>query len=61
MTLTKDKLMQVADSLPSEFSIDDLLEKLIVVQKIEEGLKQSANNQVLSTEDAKKRMKKWLK
>ncbi len=59
--LTKDKLMSIADSLPSEFSIDDLLEKLIVVQKIEEGLKQSANNQVLSTEEAKKKMQKWLK
>ncbi len=61
MPLTKDKLMTVVDSLPSEFSIDDLLEKLIVVQKIEEGLKQSANKQVLSTEEAKKKLKKWLK
>jgi len=59
--LTKDKLIAVADSLPSEFSIDELLEKLIVVQKIEEGLKQSANNQVVSTENAKRKLKKWLK
>ena len=46
--------MTVADSLPSEFSIDDLLEKLIVIQKIEEGLKQSNDKQVVSTEEAKK-------
>lgn len=59
--LTKDKLLSVVDSLPSEFSIDDLLEKLILVQKIEEGLKQSANKEILSTEEAKDKMKKWLK
>ncbi|MFK7903676.1 MAG: hypothetical protein AB8B69_01055 [Chitinophagales bacterium] len=59
--LTKSKLMLVADSLPSEFSIDDLLEKLIVIQKIEEGMEQSANKEILSTKEAKKRMGKWLK
>ncbi len=47
--------------LPNQFSIDDLLEKLIVVQKIEEGLKQSTNNQTYSTQETKKKMKKWLK
>ncbi|MEZ4939145.1 MAG: hypothetical protein R2799_16285 [Crocinitomicaceae bacterium] len=59
--LTKNKLIAVADSLPPEFSIDELLEKLIVVQKIEEGLKQSKNNQTVGTEEAKTKMEKWLK
>lgn len=50
---TKDKLITIADSLPSEFSIDELLEKLMVVQKIEEGMEQSKNNQTISTKEAK--------
>ncbi len=36
------------------------MEKLIVLEKIEIGLKQVEEGKVLSTQEAKAKMKKWL-
>ena len=40
--------------MPDRFSIDDLVDKLILLQKIENGLEQSENREVYSNEEAKK-------
>ncbi len=58
--LVKEKVIEAIQSLPSQFSIDDVVEKLIVLEKIEIGLKQVAEGKVLSTQEAKEKMKKWL-
>ena len=55
--------LQVVDSLknfPEKFSVEQLIEKLIFIEKVEEGLSQSKNNETVSMEDAKKRLHKWL-
>ncbi len=36
------------------------MEKLIVLEKVEIGLKQVEEGKVLSTQEAKEKMKKWL-
>jgi hypothetical protein len=46
--------------LPDSFSIEDLFERIILLQKIEIGLEQSKSGQVLSTSEARKKLKKWL-
>ena len=58
--LVKEKVIEAIQSLPSQFSIDDVVEKLIVLEKIEMGLKQVTEGKVLSTQEAKEKMKKWL-
>ena len=58
--LVKEKVIEAIQSLPSQFSIDDVVEKLIVLEKIEIGLKQVTEGKVLSTQEAKEKMKKWL-
>ncbi len=35
--ITKTKLLESIQNLPKEFSIDQLIERLVVIQKIEEG------------------------
>lgn len=52
--------MQGLEHLPEEFSIDELFERLLVIEKIEIGLQQSTNNDTLSTEEARKQLEKWL-
>ena len=47
--------------MPDRFSIDDLVNKLILLQKIENGLEQSENREVYSNEEAKKMIKEWQK
>ena len=59
--LTKEKLKKTIDSLPDDFSIEDVIEELIVVDKIEKGLKDVKDGKVYTTEEAKDKLNKWLK
>lgn len=58
--LTKRMLLKCLKTLPEEFSIDELMERLIVIQKIDRGLKEMEDGKGLSTEEARKRMARWL-
>lgn len=58
--LSKDKILQTVNELPEQFSIEDLFERIILLQKIESGLEQSKAGIVLSTEQARERLKRWL-
>ena len=58
--LSKEKLIQTINDLPESFSIDDLFDRIILLQKIEVGLEQSKSGQVHTTEEARKKLKKWL-
>lgn len=59
--LTKEKIIEVMRDMPNTFSVDDLLDRILLLQKIELGLEQSNAGQVVSTSDAKERLRKWLK
>ena len=54
--LLKEKVIEVIQSLPDEFSIDDLVEQLIVLHKIETGLHQVGEGQTLTTGEARKKL-----
>jgi hypothetical protein len=59
--LSKQKVIKTVNALPNSFSIEEVINKLVLLQKIENGLEQSKNNQVVSTHAAKLKLKKWLK
>ena len=59
--LTKEKVLKSIADLPNEFSLDDLVEKLIILEKVEIGLKQVQEDKTLTTKEAKEKFKKWLK
>lgn len=46
--------------MPESFSIDDLLDSLVLIQKVETGLEQSTAGQTFTTDQAKEKLKKWL-
>jgi len=54
--LTKERLKEQIDKFPEEFSIDELVEKLILIEKIETGNKQSENGEIISESE----MAKWF-
>lgn len=58
--LSKEKILQTVNELPEQFSIEYLFERIILLQKIELGLEQSKSGRVLSTGQARERLKKWL-
>ena len=52
--ITKEKALEVIKSLPDEFSIEDLMDRLILLNKIEIGLRQAAEGDAYTTEQARK-------
>lgn len=59
--MNKKKLLQTIKDLPENFSIDELLDRIIFIQKVEAGLEQSSHGKSVSTSEAKNKLKKWLK
>ena len=59
--LTKEKILQTLKDLPDTFSIDELFDRIVLLNKIEMGLEQSKSGQVNTTDQAKDKLKKWLK
>lgn len=59
--LTKAQIINTLDRLPESFSIDQFVDHLIFVEKVEKGLDDSINDRVHSSRDAKEKLKKWLK
>lgn len=59
MLLKKDVLKSLKE-LPDEFSVDEAIDRLVLLHKIEKGKKEISKGKGLSTEQAKKKLKKWL-
>ena len=59
--LTKEKLLDSIRDFPAEFSIDDLVERLIFVQKIENGIAQGERGETYTTDQLKDKLAKWLR
>ena len=57
--LTKEKLNKTVNELPDTFTIDQLIDQLIFIEKIDEGIKQSDSGKVVSNEDVKLMIDKW--
>jgi len=57
--LTKEKVDRSINNLPEMFTIDDLIEQLIFIEKIELGLNQSDEGKIVSNEDVKLMIEKW--
>ncbi len=59
--LTKKKLNKTIKTLPESFTIDELIDQLIFMEKIEEGFQESVQGKVISNEDVKSMIDKWSK
>ena len=59
--ITKKQLLSSMKELPESFSAEEIIDKIIVLQKIDMGLEQSKIGKVVSETNARKRLKKWLK
>lgn len=58
--LSRDTVIQQIKSMPENFSIDELMDKLLFIYNVEMGMEQSRKNQVKPHEEIKKKYKKWL-
>ncbi|MCD4773511.1 MAG: hypothetical protein K8R41_09040 [Bacteroidales bacterium] len=58
--LTKTRLKEQIEKFPEKFSIDELVEKLILIEKIEYGNKQSENGDIITDDELDKEIEKWF-
>ncbi len=59
--LTKKEVIESLKSLPERFDAEMAIEKIVFLEKIRIGLEQSGAGNVVSKEEARKRLGKWLK
>ncbi len=59
--IAKEQAIKAIQDLPQNASIEDAMEKLYLLYKVNRGIKQADAGQKISQEEAKKRMEKWLK
>ena len=59
--MTKDTATAAIREMPQEFDVDELIERLLFIEKVEEGLKQIDNGQKIPLDDIKKIVSEWRK
>jgi hypothetical protein len=57
--MKREKALEAVKELPQEFDLEDLIEKLIFVEKVEQGLKQLDEGKVTDHSKVKEVVKKW--
>lgn len=57
----KEQVLKAIQELPQDATLEDAMERLYLLYKVERGIKQADVGQKISQEEAKKRMNKWLK
>ena len=58
--ITKSSLLDSIDSMPEIFSVEDIIDRILLLEKIYQGELDSKEGNVLSEEEAKYHLKKWL-
>ncbi len=58
-TTLKQKVLKSIEKLPKDASLDDIMERIYFIHKVEVGLKQSEQGDVVSHEEVLKKIEKW--
>jgi predicted transcriptional regulator len=57
----KQKILKAIEDLPADARVKDALDRLYLLYKVERGLRQADRGELLSQEEVRERMAKWLK
>lgn len=57
--MKRDKAIETVNEFPQEFELEDLIERLVFVEKVEKGLQQVQEGKTISHEQLKEMTKKW--
>ncbi|MBU2884896.1 hypothetical protein KO507_03840 [Gilvimarinus agarilyticus] len=60
--MNKNKVIEALEQLPNEFPTEELIDRLLFVEKVEQGLKDVEEGKVIPLDAAKERFNsKWSK
>jgi len=57
---TKQQILKVIEDLPDDASVEDAIDRLYLLYKIDKGIRQADRGELLSQDEARQRMAKWL-
>jgi len=57
--MTKEMVLDSLEAMPNEFPLEELLERLVFMQKVEEGIKQSEQGETVPIDQVKQRLRSW--
>lgn len=57
----KEEILELMEQLPEDATIEDAIERLIILYKIQQGLEQLDKGEGIPQEEARKRIRQWLK
>lgn len=61
MKLTKQIVTAAISDLPDKFTLDEVMQRMYVIHKIQRAREKSKHGKTYSTSEARKRLAKWLK
>jgi hypothetical protein len=61
MKTAKQSALETIENLPDDSSYEDIMERLFFLQKVEAGLTDLKRQQVVSHDEVKKRLARWLR
>ncbi len=59
--MTKDKVLEAIREMPQEFDLEELIERLIIIDKVQKGMKELDEGKTVSHDQAKNIIKSWQK
>ena len=59
--MKRDKVLETINEFPKEFDLEELMEKLVFIDKVEKGLKQAEEGNTIPHSKVKATIKEWRK
>jgi hypothetical protein len=59
--LTRTNVIKTITKFPEHFTVEELVDKMILLDKIEKGIQQADNNNVVTEDELDKKIEEWLK
>lgn len=58
---TKQQILKAIEELPDDAGVEDALDRLYLLYKVERGIEQADRGDLISQDEVRRRMAKWLK
>jgi hypothetical protein len=59
--ITKTQIINSLEKLPENLTIDQVIDHLIFIEKVQKGFDDSSNGRVNTKEEARQKLGKWLR
>ena len=59
MTIAKESVKKVVDSLPNDSTYDEILKELAFARMVERGLENSRNGKTISNDEMRRKIREW--